>query len=40
VDFEEVVRLDREYVSRWSLWLDLKILAQTVPAVLRKKGAF
>jgi len=40
VDFEEVVRLDREYVERWSLWLDLKILVQTLPAVLRRTGAF
>jgi exopolysaccharide biosynthesis polyprenyl glycosylphosphotransferase len=40
VDFEEVVRLDREYVSRWSLWLDLKILIQTMPAVLKRTGAY
>jgi lipopolysaccharide/colanic/teichoic acid biosynthesis glycosyltransferase len=40
VDFEEVVRLDREYVSRWSLWLDLKILALTIPAVVRRVGAY
>ena len=40
VDFEEVVRLDREYIEHWSLWLDLKILALTAPAVLRRTGAF
>jgi lipopolysaccharide/colanic/teichoic acid biosynthesis glycosyltransferase len=40
VDFEEVVRLDREYIENWSLWLDLKILALTAPAVLRRTGAF
>jgi lipopolysaccharide/colanic/teichoic acid biosynthesis glycosyltransferase len=40
VDFEEVVRLDRQYVERWSPWLDLVILARTVPAVLRRKGAY
>jgi exopolysaccharide biosynthesis polyprenyl glycosylphosphotransferase len=39
-DFEEVVRLDREYIDRWSLWLDLHILFQTIPAVVRKTGAF
>jgi lipopolysaccharide/colanic/teichoic acid biosynthesis glycosyltransferase len=40
VDFEEVVRLDREYIDQWSLILDLKILLLTVPAVLRKTGAY
>jgi exopolysaccharide biosynthesis polyprenyl glycosylphosphotransferase len=40
VDFEEVVRLDREYVSRWSLRLDLFILMRTLPAVLTRKGAY
>jgi lipopolysaccharide/colanic/teichoic acid biosynthesis glycosyltransferase len=39
VDFEEVVRLDTEYVREWSLLLDFKILLQTVPAVLRRRGA-
>ena len=40
VDFEEVVRLDREYIDRWSLWLDLKILLLTPSAVLSRHGAF
>jgi exopolysaccharide biosynthesis polyprenyl glycosylphosphotransferase len=40
VDFEEVVRLDREYIERWSVWLDLYILARTVPAVLGRTGAY
>ena len=40
VDFEEVVRLDREYIERWSLWLDFRIILLTVPAVLRRTGAF
>jgi exopolysaccharide biosynthesis polyprenyl glycosylphosphotransferase len=40
VDFEEVVRLDTEYIDRWSLWLDLKILLMTVPAVLHRRGAY
>ncbi|MDY7228642.1 sugar transferase [Hyalangium rubrum] len=39
-DFEEVVRLDTEYIHRWSLWLDLEILLKTVPAVLRRSGAY
>jgi exopolysaccharide biosynthesis polyprenyl glycosylphosphotransferase len=39
VDFEEWMRLDLIYVDKWSLWLDLKILARTIPAVLRGEGA-
>ncbi|HLI27346.1 MAG TPA: sugar transferase [Chloroflexota bacterium] len=38
-DFEEWVRLDLEYIQRWSLWLDLTILLRTVPAVLSRRGA-
>lgn len=38
-DFEEVVRLDRQYISEWNLWLDIKILLKTVAVVLRRKGA-
>ncbi|MED5370002.1 MAG: sugar transferase [Myxococcota bacterium] len=37
--FQEMVRLDIAYVQRWSPWLDLKILLQTIPAVLRGRGA-
>jgi lipopolysaccharide/colanic/teichoic acid biosynthesis glycosyltransferase len=40
VDFEEVVRLDQQYINQWSPWLDLKILIRTFPAVLRRTGAF
>lgn len=38
-DFEEVVRLDTEYISNWSIGLDIKILLQTVVAVVARKGA-
>lgn len=38
-DFEEVVRLDTKYIQNWSLGLDMKILAQTVITVLKRKGA-
>jgi exopolysaccharide biosynthesis polyprenyl glycosylphosphotransferase len=40
LDFEEVVRLDTEYIDRWSLWLDIKILVSTLPAVIRRTGAY
>ena len=38
-DFEEVVRLDTQYITNWSLSLDLKILLQTVGVLFTKKGA-
>ena len=37
-NFDDWVRLDLEYIDTWSLWLDIKILLQTVPAVLRGTG--
>jgi exopolysaccharide biosynthesis polyprenyl glycosylphosphotransferase len=38
-DFSDWVRLDLEYIDNWSLWLDLKILARTIPVVLIGTGA-
>nr|MCR4883605.1 sugar transferase [Clostridiales bacterium] len=38
-DFEEVVRLDTEYIEHWSMRLDLKILLKTIGAVLKRDGA-
>ena len=38
-DFEEVVRLDREYIMKWSIGLDIKTLLKTVRIVLMKQGA-
>jgi len=39
VPFEQWMVLDMQYIDGWSLWLDLKILALTIPAVLRGSGA-
>lgn len=39
-DFSRWAALDLEYIRRWSLWLDLRILLATVPAVLRGRGAY
>ena len=38
-DFDEVVRLDREYIENWSLRLDIIILLKTIWVVLTHKGA-
>jgi exopolysaccharide biosynthesis polyprenyl glycosylphosphotransferase len=38
-DFKDWVRLDLEYIDHWSLWLDLKILWRTIPAVFAGTGA-
>jgi exopolysaccharide biosynthesis polyprenyl glycosylphosphotransferase len=38
-DFHEWVRLDLKYIDNWSIWLDIKILIMTIPAVLMGFGA-
>jgi len=39
VGFDDCVRMDLAYIENWSLRGDLIILAKTIPAVLRRKGA-
>ncbi len=39
IQFDRWMELDMQYIDKWSLWLDFKILAQTIPAVLRGSGA-
>ncbi|HEU5350870.1 MAG TPA: sugar transferase [Terracidiphilus sp.] len=39
VSFDQWMLLDLKYMDEWSLWLDLKILAKTIPAVLKGAGA-
>jgi lipopolysaccharide/colanic/teichoic acid biosynthesis glycosyltransferase len=38
--FEERVALDIWYVDRWTIWVDLWILARTIPVVLQKEGVY
>jgi exopolysaccharide biosynthesis polyprenyl glycosylphosphotransferase len=38
IDFEEWMKLDLQYIDNWSLWLDAKILAKTVPTVVKGSG--
>jgi exopolysaccharide biosynthesis polyprenyl glycosylphosphotransferase len=40
IAFDEMVKLDYMYVASWSLSWDLKLLLQTLPAVLHKRGAY
>ncbi len=40
IDFHGQVRLDVEYIKSQSVWLDLKLLFKTVPAVVLGKGAY
>jgi exopolysaccharide biosynthesis polyprenyl glycosylphosphotransferase len=37
--FEKWMELDMNYIDHWSIWLDLKILLKTIPAVLSRTGA-
>ena len=39
IPFERWMQLDMQYIDHWSLWLDVKILALTLPAVVTGRGA-
>ena len=38
-DFEEVVKLDTEYIENWSIGLDCRILLKTVRSVVKSEGS-
>lgn len=40
IGFADWMRLDLQYIDNWSLWLDLKIVVMTIPAVIFGKGAY
>jgi exopolysaccharide biosynthesis polyprenyl glycosylphosphotransferase len=40
VTYEERVRLDMYYIRNWNIWLDTQIIIQTIPAVIKGKGAY
>ncbi|MBI1354568.1 MAG: exopolysaccharide biosynthesis polyprenyl glycosylphosphotransferase [Acidobacteria bacterium] len=39
LDFETWMKMDLEYIDNWSLWLDVKILLQSIPLVVAGRGA-
>ena len=38
-DFEEVVKLDTEYISEWNVGMDIKLLWKTVVSVIKRDGS-
>jgi exopolysaccharide biosynthesis polyprenyl glycosylphosphotransferase len=40
MSFDDLVRLDFYYLENWSIWLDISVLAKTVPAVVARRGAY
>jgi exopolysaccharide biosynthesis polyprenyl glycosylphosphotransferase len=40
ISYDERVRLDMYYIRNWSIWLDLQLLFQTIPAVIKGRGAY
>ena len=38
-DFDQIVRLDLQYIDNWSIWLDIKLLLKTIWVVLARRGA-
>jgi exopolysaccharide biosynthesis polyprenyl glycosylphosphotransferase len=40
LSFDDLVRLDFTYLENWSIWLDVTIIAKTIPAVISGRGAY
>ena len=38
--YDERVSLDMDYIHNWSIWLDIKVMFMTIPAVLKGDGAY
>jgi lipopolysaccharide/colanic/teichoic acid biosynthesis glycosyltransferase len=39
-DFDEMIRMDVDYVERAGVWLDIKLITLTIPSIIRERGAF
>ncbi|HSO26712.1 MAG TPA: sugar transferase, partial [Anaerolineales bacterium] len=40
VSYNERVQMDMRYIRNWSIWQDIQILIQTIPAVIKSRGAY
>jgi exopolysaccharide biosynthesis polyprenyl glycosylphosphotransferase len=40
VSYEERVRFDMFYIRNWTIWMDIQLIFQTIPAILSKRGAY
>jgi exopolysaccharide biosynthesis polyprenyl glycosylphosphotransferase len=40
LSYEEMIKLDLAYIENWSLWLDVRLMLRTGPALLRRRGPF
>ncbi len=40
IAFNDMLNLDSHYIDRWSVWLDLEIIWQTIKVLLTAKGAY
>lgn len=40
ISYRERVRMDMHYIRNWTIWLDLQLLWQTIPAVVKRRGAY
>jgi len=40
ISYRERIRLDMHYIRNWSIWLDIQLLIQTIPAVIKSRGAY
>ena len=38
LSYEEMIKLDLAYIENWSMWLDIRLLMRTVPALLHRRG--
>ncbi len=38
--YQERVQFDMYYIRNWTIWMDLQIILQTIPAVISRRGAY